>query len=1014
MSYPSTLPFKQPQSPKSPTFAALKDAGSAGLDICYTPAMSPKTKKSRSKAKRSTGEEVISIRGARVNNLKNVSVDIPKEQLVVVCGVSGSGKSSLTMDTLYAEGQRRYVESLSSYARQFLMRMKKPEVDYIHGICPAIAIEQKTASRNARSTVGTMTEIYDYFRLLFARAGKTISPISGKEVRRFQVSDVSDFIHHLPSQEGGRPSQEGGRPNGAKVQLLAPLPHKYADRKLCRELEILLQKGYSRVFFGNATFFIEDLLENPPKGIKLDQTLSEYLAGKGKKKALYILIDRFVVKPEDEENRKRISDSIGTAFAEGEGHCVVLTEDGKLHEFNNRFSLDGMEFPDPTPQLFNFNNSYGACPVCEGYGRIMGIDEDRVVPDKTLSVYEGAVVCWRGEKYSKWLDYFVQSVSEKEFPIHRPYKDLTARQKKLLWQGKGGKDFFPSINAFFEELEAKLYKIQNRVMLARYRGKTTCPTCEGSRLRKEALYVQVGGKTIHELVQMPVKRLLEFFGSIKLDAFRQKVAGRLLLEIQNRLRFMQEVGLDYLHLDRLSATLSGGETQRINLTRILGSNLTSSLYLLDEPSIGLHPRDTRLLVQALKRLRDLGNTVVVVEHEEEILRNADYLIDVGPLAGRYGGKIVFAGPYAHLKKAKGSLTADYLQGKKQIPLPKRRALGSRQITLRGAAQHNLKDIDVTIPLGALSVVCGVSGSGKSTLINDLLYQAVLQARGQASGKYTGIYKELTGDVKFITDVQLISQKAIGRSSRSNPVTYVKAYEAIRQLMANQPMAHLYGFSAGHFSFNIPGGRCEACKGEGVQTVEMQFLADITLTCETCRGKRFREDLLEVSYRGKNIHDILCLTVDEALEFFADIPSILNRLRPLEQVGLGYLQLGQASGTLSGGEAQRLKLASFLLPQPATGRYGIRNSTLFLFDEPTVGLHFHDILKLLDAFQALVNKGHTVVVIEHNLEILKSADYLIELGPEGGEEGGYLLYQGPPEGLLKIKTSPTAKFLKDKL
>ncbi len=965
--------------------------------------MKPKTTKSRPKRKASgsSAGEVISIRGARVNNLKNVSVDIPKEKLVVVCGVSGSGKSSLTMDTLYAEGQRRYVESLSSYARQFLMRMKKPEVDYIHGICPAIAIEQKTASRNARSTVGTMTEIYDYLRLLFARAGKTISPVSGEEVKRFQVSDVSDFVHHLPK--------------GQKVQLLAPLPHKYADRQLKREFEILLQKGYSRVLFGTEAFFIEDLLENPPKGIRLNKTLEEYMGGKRKKKTLYILIDRFVVKPKDEENKKRIEDSISTAFAEGEGHCAILNEKGELHEFNNRFSLDGMEFPDPTPQLFNFNNSYGACPVCEGYGRVMGIDEDRVVPDKTLSVYEGAVVCWRGEKYSKWLAYFIENVSEEEFPIHRPYKDLTAKQKKLLWQGKSDKGFFPSINAFFEELEAKLYKIQNRVMLARYRGKTTCHHCEGARLRKEALYVQVGGKNIHELVQMPVKKLLAFFDELQLDAFRQKVAGRLLLEIQNRLRFMQEVGLDYLHLDRLSSTLSGGETQRINLTRILGSNLTASLYLLDEPSIGLHPRDTRLLVQALKRLRDLGNTVVVVEHEEEILRNADYLIDVGPRAGRYGGEIVFAGPYEQLKKAKNSLTAEYLTGKRKIPLPeKRRSSLARQITLRGAAQHNLKDIDVTIPLGQLVVVCGVSGSGKSTLINDLLYHAVLEARGQSSGKYTGIYKELTGDVRFISEVQLISQKPIGRSSRSNPVTYVKAYEAIRQLMASQPGSRIHGFAPGHFSFNIPGGRCEVCKGEGVQTIEMQFLADITLECEACHGKRFQDDLLEVTYRGKNIHDILSMTVAEALEFFADKRQIVEKLRPLEQTGLGYLQLGQSSSTLSGGEAQRLKLASFLLPQPVVSRSGNTKTTLFLFDEPTVGLHFHDILKLLDAFQALVRKGHTVLVIEHNLEILKSADYLIELGPEGGEEGGYLLYQGAPEGLLKVKTSPTAKFLKEKL
>ncbi len=942
-------------------------------------------------------KEVISIRGARANNLKNISVDIPKEQLVVVCGVSGSGKSSLTMDTLFAEGQRRYVESLSSYARQFLMRMKKPEVDYIHGICPAIAIEQKTVSRNARSTVGTMTEIYDYLRLLFARAGKTFSPVSGKEVKRFQVSDVSDFIHRLPE--------------GSKVHLLAPFPHKHENKLLKQEIQPLLKKGYSRILFQGKLIFIEDALERSHKELQLNPASVRQLSKQQKQQLFLLLIDRFVVKKKDEDNKKRIADSISTAFFEGEGHCFLMTEDSQIHHFSNRFLLDDLEFPEPTPQLFNFNSSIGACPTCEGYGRVIGIDENRVIPDKTLSVYEKAVVCWRGEKYSKWLELFIKQASEHGFPIHRPYKDLSKAEKKLLWQGPQSKGRFPSINAFFKELEARQYKIQNRVMLARYRGKTTCPQCEGSRLCPEALYVKIADKNIHDLVQMPVKELLHFFENLKLDAFRQKIAARLLIEIKNRLHFMQEVGLDYLHLDRLAATLSGGETQRINLTRILGSNLTSSLYLLDEPSVGLHPRDTRRLVQALKRLRDLGNTVVVVEHEEEVLRSADHIIDIGPLAGQHGGEVVFAGPYKQLAKAKGSLTADYLTGKKSIKTPKKRKSPKYTIQLLGAAHHNLKDIDVNIPLGCLVVICGVSGSGKSTLINEILYPALMEKIGQPTGKNTGILRKLTGDLKNIRNVQLITQKSIGRSSRSNPVTYVKAYDAIRTLMAELPQAKIHGFRPGDFSFNIPGGRCETCNGEGVQTVEMQFLADITLECESCRGKRFKDEILEVSYRGKNIYDILSMTVDEAILFFSDKRHITQRLQPLQDVGLGYLCLGQSTDTLSGGEAQRLKLASFLLPE--TGRPQ-RGDTLYFFDEPTIGLHFHDIQKLLQAFQALVKKGDTVIVVEHNLEIIKSADWLIELGPEGGHEGGYLLYQGPPEGLLKTKKSPTAKFLKNKL
>ncbi len=929
--------------------------------------------------------DVIFIKGARANNLRNVSLAIPKNKLVVITGVSGSGKSSITIDTLYAEGQRRYVESLSSYARQFLGRMKKPDVDYIKGICPAIAIEQKVSTANARSTVGTLTEVYDYLRLLYARVGKTYSPVSGNVVKRHEVSDVVDFIQR--------------QAEGTRVQLFIPLPYKYKDRTFGQELGLLLQKGYTRVLLGGELKDIQEVLEK--KSADLDKKITAI-----QKKNPLILIDRFVVTLADEENTKRIADSVQTAFYESEGECVVDVIEGEQRGFNNRFELDGLSFLEPTPQLFNFNNPYGACPTCEGFSQVMGIDEDKVVPDKSKSVYEGAVAAWSGEKYGLWLDALLETAHRFDFPVHTPYQDLSKEQRRLLWTGNA---HFHGIHAFFEELEEKTYKIQNRVMLARYRGKTLCHTCEGGRLRKEATYVKIAGKPITELVDMPIDELLMHIESLEFNEFDAQIGRRLLLEITNRLRYMCDLGLSYLTLNRLSATLSGGETQRINLTRTLGSNLTSSMYILDEPSVGLHPRDSARLVTVLKALRDLGNTVIVVEHEEDIIKNADYLVDIGPAAGIHGGEVIFAGNYdAIYDEATESLTTKYMSGRMRIPVPEVRRKLVNYITIKGARQHNLQNIDVKIPLNALTVVTGVSGSGKTTLVKQILYPALKKHFGENTPKAPGLHSGIEGDLKRLTQVEMVDQNPIGKSSRSNPVTYVKAYDAIRDLFAKQQLAKIRGFKPASFSFNVDGGRCDTCKGEGEQVIEMQFLADVRLECEECKGKRFKAEVLEVEYKGKSIYDVLDLSVEEALDFFADVKEIVNKIQPLYNVGLGYVKLGQSSSTLSGGEAQRVKLASFLTKERNT------ENILFIFDEPTTGLHFHDILKLLDALNALVEKGHTVLVVEHNMEVAKCADWIIDLGPEGGRHGGQLVFEGRPEDLAKVKASKTAAFLAEKL
>lgn len=929
--------------------------------------------------------QVISIKGARSNNLKNIDLDIPKNKLIVVTGVSGSGKSSITMDTLYSEGQRRYVESLSSYARQFLMRMKKPDVDYIKGICPAIAIEQKVATSNARSTVGSLTEIYDFLRLLYARIGKTFSPVSGELVKKHEVSDVVDFINSFKE--------------GDKAQLFIPIQHKYSDRKLEQELNLLLQKGFTRIQINGELSRIEEILDDK-------KTDTQVLISEIQDKDYRILIDRFVVKKDDEENQKRIADSIQTAFYESEGECIIELIGKATESFNNRFELDGMEFIEPTPQLFNYNNSFGACPKCEGYGRVMGIDDNKVIPIPSKSVYDGAIACWRGEKLGKWLESFLNVAHKFDFPVHRPYQELSKGHKKLLWKGN---EFFHGIDDFFAELEEKTYKIQNRVMLARYRGKTTCPNCEGARLRKEAIYVKVNDKAISELVNIPIDEFLEFIENLEFSDHDFTIAKRIILEVTNRLQFMCDVGLGYLTLDRLSATLSGGETQRINLTRTLGSNLTSSLYILDEPSVGLHPRDTNRLVNVLKTLRDLGNTVVVVEHEEDIIKSADYLIDIGPAAGIHGGEVVFAGPYKDIyKKAAKSLTPLYMSGKMSIPVPEVRRKYVSKIQIKGANQHNLQNIDVTFPLNTLIVVSGVSGSGKTTLVKHILYPALKKQFGLPFKVAPGQHNAIEGDLDQVTSVEMVNQKPIGKSSRSNPVTYVKAYDAIRTLMSKQQLSKIRGFKPKHFSFNVDGGRCDTCKGEGEQVIEMQFLADVRLECEDCKGRRFNQEVLDVRYNDKNIFDILNLSVDEAIEFFSEVKEVVTKIKPLSDVGLGYIKLGQSSSTLSGGEAQRVKLASFL------NKERITEKIVFIFDEPTTGLHFHDIQKLLIALNALVEKGHTVIVVEHNMEVIKSADWVIDLGPGGGKEGGELVFQGRPENLAKIKKSFTGQFLKEKL
>ncbi|MBP6238443.1 MAG: excinuclease ABC subunit UvrA [Saprospiraceae bacterium] len=920
----------------------------------------------------------IHIKGARSNNLKDIELFIPKNKLVVVTGVSGSGKSSLIIDTLYAEGQRRYVESLSSYARQFLDRMKKPEVDYIKGICPAIAIEQKVSSSNARSTVGSLTEVYDYLRLLYARIGKTISPVSGEIVKKHEVSDVVNFIFALDMD--------------SKVQLLTPLQKRH-DRTIGQELDLLLQKGYSRVVYNNNIISIEELLEQNNVN-KNESVISTTLDIK-------VLIDRFVVN-DDEDNKKRVADSVLIAFSESEGECIISVIDGKEKYFNNRFELDGVIFLEPTHQLFNYNNPYGACPKCEGYGKMLGIDPDKVIPDDSLSVYQEAVACWRGEKGKLWLNQLIQNADQFNFPIHKPYKDLTNEQKEILWSGNR---YFDGIDAFFQELEDGAYKIQNRVMLSRYRGKTVCNVCKGGRLRKEATYVKVNGQDITKLINIPIEELLIFIEALELSAHDQKIAERILTEVKNRLRTMIEIGLGYLSLDRLGSTLSGGETQRINLTRTLGSNLTNSLYILDEPSVGLHPKDTEKLVSVLKRLRNLRNTVVVIEHEEAVIRNADYIVDIGPEAGVHGGALVYAGAYEQFSKGiKGSLTSEYIVGTRSIKYPAQKRKIQQKIILTGASQHNLKNIDVTIPLQAMTAVTGVSGSGKTSLVKHILYPALKLLINDPVAMAPGRHKNISGDVRNIKMVEMVSQSPIGKSSRSNPVTYVKAYDDIRKLFSDQQLSKIKGFEPKHFSFNVEGGRCETCKGEGYLTVEMQFLADVTLLCEECGGKRFKKEVLEVTFKNKSIYDVLDMTIEESLTFFKDKKNILARLQPLSDVGLGYIKLGQSSSTLSGGEAQRVKLASFLTKE------FLSKNIFFIFDEPTTGLHFHDINKLMDAFNALVENGHTVLIVEHNMEVIRAADWVIDLGPGGGKDGGNLVFEGRPEELKKISSSYTGQYI----
>ncbi len=933
--------------------------------------MSTTTKKNKNHQESAglTASDSIYIKGARVHNLKNISVAIPRNKLVVVTGVSGSGKSSLTIDTLFAEGQRRYAESLSAYARQFMARMVKPDVDYIKGLCPAIAIEQKVITRTPRSTVGSMTEIYDYLRLLFARTGKTISPISGREVKK---DDTGDVIAAIRQQK-----------EGDKVLILIPF-RQHKNRNPQEELNILLQKGFTRLYAGEI-YHIEELLEN---------------AKWKPAKEMYVLVDRLVVKDFDEDDIHRMGDSIGTAFYEGEGELLLEVNGSKKIPFSNRFELDGMQFEEPVPNLFSFNNPFGACPTCEGFSQVLGIDADLVIPDKRLSVYESGVAPWKGEKLGWWREQFIKGAKKFDFPIHKAIIDLTKEQYQTLWEGNA---HVQGINDFFKEVEQNLYKVQYRVLLSRYRGRTLCPDCKGYRLRKEALYVKVGGKHIGELCEMPVKDLAQWFEALQLSNYDKQVAKRVLIEINHRLKTLMDVGLGYLTMNRLANSLSGGESQRIQLTRSLGSNLTNSLYILDEPSIGLHSRDTQRLIRVLKELRDLGNTVVVVEHDEMMMREADHVIDMGPLASHLGGEVVAAGDYDALVRNRNSLTGKYLSGEFRIEPPKSVRKWTRSITVEGARQNNLKDLTVEFPLNTLTVVSGVSGSGKTTLVKQILYPALQKIKGEFSDK-VGLHKAVTGDVDYISQIEMVDQNPIGKSSRSNPVTYIKAYDEIRDLYAKQPLSKTRGFQPKHFSFNVDGGRCDTCKGEGEQIVEMQFLADVHLTCEVCGGKRFKEEVLEVQYKGKSIYDVLEMSVDDALEFFKEEKDILHRIKPLSDVGLGYVKLGQSSDTLSGGEAQRVKLASFL------GKGKAQGHILFIFDEPTTGLHFHDIKKLLASFNALIEQGHSILVIEHNTDVLKSADWLIDLGPEAGDGGGTLVYAGVPEGIKKVKESFTAEFI----
>lgn len=910
----------------------------------------------------------ILIKGAKLHNLKDITVGIPRNQLVVITGLSGSGKSSLAFDTLYAEGQRRYVESLSSYARQFLGRLDKPKVDNIIGIAPAIAIEQKVNTSNPRSTVGTSTEIYDYLKLLFARIGKTYSPISGNEVKKHTVTDVVEAALDYP--------------DGTKLLLLAPISIP-KDRTVEQVLKLLLQQGYARILHQGEVIRLEE--DNLPKKLGKFQ----------------LVVDRIVVQ-HNEDFQHRLADAVETAFFEGKGECMLQeVESEVLKHFSNRFEMDGITFLEPNVHLFSFNNPYGACPECDGYGDTIGLDEDLIVPNTGLSVYENAIYPWRGETMSWFRDQLVNNAYKFDFPIHKPWYELSAEQRQLVWDGN---KYFTGLTDFFKELEEKSYKIQNRVLLARYRGKTRCHSCHGRRLRKEANYVKIQGKSISDLVEISIEKLQAFFRELTLSPYEQEVAKRLLIEINSRLQFLSDVGLGYLTLNRKSNTLSGGESQRINLATSLGSSLVGSMYILDEPSIGLHPRDTHRLIKVLKSLRDLGNTVIVVEHDADIMKAADYIIDIGPEAGTHGGEVVAAGTYEELLKA-DTLTGKYLSGRLSIEPPKKRRTSPHYISLIGCRENNLKNIDVSFPLDMLTVVTGVSGSGKSTLIKKLLYPA-MQKELNASNEKIGQFTRIEGKYKQLQSVEFVDQNPIGKSSRSNPITYLKVYDDIRNLYANQKLAKMRNFSAKHFSFNVDGGRCEVCKGEGEVTIEMQFMADVHLTCEACGGKRFKKEVLEITYEGKNIDDLLNTTIDDAVAFFAahKQTKIAEKLKPLQDVGLGYVTLGQSSSTLSGGEAQRIKLASFLSKSES------KEKVLFIFDEPTTGLHFHDIRKLLDSLQALIEKGHSVIVIEHNLEMIKCADYIIDLGLEGGEKGGSIIAKGTPEEIAKCKESYTGKAL----
>ena len=921
-------------------------------------------------------EKSIYIKGARVHNLKNIEVEIPHEKLVVVTGLSGSGKSTLAFDTIFAEGQRRYVESLSAYARQFLGKISKPDVDIITGIAPAIAIEQKVNTRNPRSTVGTTTEIYDYLKLLYARIGHTFSPVSGQEVRCYSVDDVAAYIQ----QQG-----EGGR-----VVIAAPLTLG-RGQGIIEKLTLLLSDGLMRVWTKGETRLIEDILPQVDEKTRAEEIL--------------VVIDRARIAADD-DTQTRMRDSVARAFSYGEGICTVITDKGAT-EFSSRFEADGIQFEHPSEHLFSFNNPLGACPRCEGYGKVIGIDEDLVIPDKSKTIYEDAVACWRGETMRKWKEQLVENAYKFDFPIHTPFHELTQEQKRMLWRGN---EYFHGLDDFFAYIDSERRKIQFRVMKARYTGKTTCPECGGSRLRREALYVKVGGKTVADLVVMPVDELIAFFAGLELDGHDTKTAARILVEIRNRLQYLADVGLGYLTLDRLSSTLSGGESQRINLSTSLGSNLTGSLYILDEPSIGLHPRDTNRLIKVLQQLRDLGNTVIVVEHEEEVIRAADYIVDIGPKAGYNGGEVVFSGTLPQLLKSRKSLTADYLTGRRAIAPPATERGWSNSILIQGARENNLRNIDVRIPLGVMTCITGVSGSGKSSLAKGILYPALrrlLFDTGVKPGDFDGI----GGDVQLLRSVEMIDQNPIGKSSRSNPVTYIKAYDEIRKLFADQPYAQHTGLGASSFSFNIAGGRCEECQGEGVIKVSMQFMADVELVCEACGGKRFRDEILEVKYRGKSIYDVLEMTVDDAIAFFGEdkkdptCKRIVERLKPLQDVGLGYIKLGQSSSTLSGGESQRVKLASFLTKDSAQG------GVMFIFDEPTTGLHFHDINKLLAAFNALIERGHTIVIVEHNMDVIKCAAWVVDLGPEAGTGGGRVVFEGTPRNLEQCPASYTGKYLR---